>query len=40
VGAPIEVEGLAREEVMRRVERFMREQLDAPAAEPPAAAEA
>jgi len=40
VGAPIEVEELEREEVMRRVERFMREQLDAPAAEPPAAAEA
>ena len=40
VGEPIEVEELEREEVMRRVERFMREQLDAPAAEPPAAAEA
>jgi 1-acyl-sn-glycerol-3-phosphate acyltransferase len=40
VGAPIEVEGLDREEVMRRVERFMREQLDAPAVEPPAVAEA
>src|SRR5262249_27315570 len=38
VGAPIEVGGLDREEVMRRVERFMREQLEAPAIASPAVA--
>ena len=41
VGAPIAVRGLEREELMRRVERFMREHLGAKAgAERPTAAEA
>ena len=40
VGAPIAVRGLEREELMRRVERFMRERLGAPEAEPHATAEA